>query len=236
MRTIEICCSSVAEAKIAENCGATRVELCSALSLEGLTPSIGVVARAVKECINIKINVLVRAREGNFVYNEDEIATMVEDIKAIKSAGANAVVIGALTQDGEIDETACKRMIEAAKPEMEITFHRAFDMCANPIKAIGTLIELGVDRVLTSGQSSCATEGAELLKKVFNHASGKIGIMPGGGINDKNIEELQSITGATEFHASARKKPAGYKACISTAFATSEMPSTDANQVKALVG
>ena len=111
MRTIEICCSSVAEAKIAENCGATRVELCSALSLEGLTPSIGVVARAVKECITIKINVLVRAREGNFVYNEDEIATMVEDIKAIKSAGANAVVIGALTQDGEIDETACKRMI-----------------------------------------------------------------------------------------------------------------------------
>ena len=234
MRTIEICCGSVAEAKLAHECGAARVELCSALALEGITPSIAVVSRTVSECAGLQVHVLIRPREGGFVYSHDEITTMIHDILAVKAVGAHGVVIGALTESGEIDIDACQRMIAAAKPELSVTFHRAFDVCANPLKALRTLIGIGCDRVLTSGQAPSAAEGAALLRTLVQEADGKIIVMPGGGINADNIADLQRATGAIEFHASARKKPAGYKPSLAAAFATGPLPTTDPDQVRRL--
>lgn len=203
MAILEICAGSVESAIAARDGGAKRIELCAALEVGGVTPSTGVIAEA-RKVDGLVLNVIIRPRGGDFLYNEYEVACMEEDIRTCKRLGADGVVIGALTAEGDIDKAVCKRLIEAADG-MSVTFHRAFDMCRNPHEALEELISLGCDRVLTSGQAPTAEAGIPLLKQLVEQAAGRIIIMPGCGVNSKNAAMILQDTKATEIHASARK-------------------------------
>ena len=203
MTILEICAGSVESAIAARDGGAKRIELCAALEVGGVTPSAGVIAEA-RKVEGLVLNVIIRPRGGDFLYNEYEVACMEEDIRTCKRLGADGVVIGALTAEGDIDKDACKRLIDTADG-MSVTFHRAFDMCRNPQEALEELISLGCDRVLTSGLASTAEAGIPLLKQLVEQAAGRIIIMPGCGVNSKNAAMILNATGAEEIHASARK-------------------------------
>ncbi|MEA3505584.1 MAG: copper homeostasis protein CutC [Bacteroidota bacterium] len=199
---LEICADSFNSAKAAERGGAARIELCDNLSLGGTTPSYGVVKNVVEK-LDIKCNVLIRPRVGDFVYSNDELNIMLDDIKLCKKLGVNGVVIGALTNDGDIDIDITRKMVAAAK-NMEITFHRAFDITRSPLQEIENLKSLGIDRLLTSGQRKTAFDGKELIKQLVKKC-GDVIIMPGSGINSNNIADIAAFTGAKEFHTSAKK-------------------------------
>lgn len=203
MAILEICAGSVESAIAARDGGAQRIELCAALEVGGVTPSAGLIAEA-RKIDGLTLNVIIRPRGGDFLYNEYEAACMEQDIRTCKQLGVDGVVIGALTADGDIDTVLCKRLIAAAKG-MSITFHRAFDMCRAPKKALEELIAMGCDRVLTSGQAATAEAGIPLLKELVQQAGRRIIIMPGCGVNSNNAAAILSATGATEIHASARK-------------------------------
>lgn len=203
MKILEICAGSVESAIAARDGGAQRIELCAALEIGGVTPSAGLIAEA-RKVEGLVLNVIIRPRGGDFLYDDYEIACMEEDIRTCKRLGVNGVVIGALTAEGDIDTVTCKRLIKAADG-MSVTFHRAFDMCRNPQKALEELIALGCHRVLTSGQAPTAEAGIELLSKLVEQADGRIIIMPGCGVSSNNAAKILQATGANEIHASARK-------------------------------
>lgn len=204
MRKIEVCCTSAEDVREAIHGGAIRVELCSAISCGGVTPSHGLISEVVAAAAGkIRINVLIRPREGTFCYSESEVRTMVSDIEFCREAGVDGVVVGALTPEGDIDIDTCRRMVAAAG-NMSVTFHRAFDVCRNPGQALEQVIGLGCDRLLTSGQQPKALAGAELLANLVELAGGRIIVMPGSGINPGNIAEIERITKASEFHSTAR--------------------------------
>ncbi|MBC5773124.1 copper homeostasis protein CutC [Pontibacter sp. KCTC 32443] len=203
---LEICVDSVASALAAEQGGAQRVELCDYLAGGGTTPSTGMI-EVVRKSINIGLHVLIRPRRGDFLYSEAEFEVMKKDIALCRELGADGVVIGALTKYGSIDTAGTAELMAQAEP-MSITFHRAFDLCADPIKALDDLLALGVDRLLTSGQQETALQGAELIRELHKRAAGKMIIMPGGGVTPANVQELLSITGVREVHASFRKSVA----------------------------
>lgn len=203
MATLEICAGSVCSAIAARDGGASRIELCSALEVGGVTPSAGLI-REARKVEGIALHVLIRPRGGDFLYDESETACMEQDIVTARECGADGVVIGALTAEGEIDIAVCQRLVKAAEG-MHVTFHRAFDMCREPLKALEDIIALGCDRVLTSGQASTAQAGIPLLRQIVEAAAGRIKIMPGCGVNSDNASEILQATGATEIHASARK-------------------------------
>lgn len=203
MREIEVCVTSLHEAKEAYQAGAKRIELCSALCTGGVTPSYGCIKTIRKELPKLKINVLIRPRGGDFCYSEEEIQTMLEDIEVCKALGVNGIVIGALKEQGDIDIDTVKRLIAAGKG-LRITFHRAFDCCNTPFNALEEIIALGCDRILTSGQKHNVTEGKEMLRQLVEKANGRIIIMPGSGVNIDNIAELESYTKAKEFHSTAQ--------------------------------
>lgn len=198
---LEVCTDSIASVEIAKQAGAYRVELCSGLSDGGLTPSLALIQAAVKT--GIRVNVLIRPRSGDFLYSPHDIDIMINDIKAAANIGANGIVIGALCPDGSLDIEACKKMIDAAG-NLEITFHRAFDVCADPFKAIDQLVSLNVNRILTSGQAENAKKGMPMLKRFVEYANNRISIMAGCGINLSNAKEILMQTGVTELHASCR--------------------------------
>lgn len=202
MRKIEVCSTSLDDVREAEAGGAIRIELCSAITCGGVTPSHGLIKSVVDANLNLDINVLIRAREGGFCYTEAEVETMCQDIEFCREAGVHGVVIGALTADGDIDMEACQKMVAAAG-EMSITFHRAFDICREPLVALEQIISLGCHRLLTSGQQSSAEQGAEFIAELVKRAAGRIIIMPGAGINPKNIAAIEQKTAATEFHSTA---------------------------------
>ena len=203
MAILEICAGSVESAIAARDGGATRIELCAALEIGGTTPSAGLIAEA-RKIEGIVLNVIIRPRGGDFLYNEHEAACMEQDIRTCRPLGADGVVIGALTAEGDIDTALCKRLIDAADG-MSITFHRAFDMCRDPKRALEELIAIGCDRVLTSGQAATAEAGLPLLKELVQQAAGRISIMPGCGVNSGNAARILQATAAVEIHASARK-------------------------------
>lgn len=203
MKILEICAGSVASAVAARDGGAQRIELCAALEVGGVTPSAGLIAEA-RKVEGLVLNVIIRPRGGDFLYDDYEVACMEEDIRTCKRLGVDGVVIGALTANGDIDTATCKRLIKVADG-MSVTFHRAFDMCRNPQKALEELIALGCHRVLTSGQAPTAEAGIELLSKLVEQADGRIIIMPGCGVNSNNAAKILKATGANEIHASARK-------------------------------
>lgn len=202
MRTIEVCCSSLDEAREAEAGGARRIELCAAIACGGVTPSLGTIRTVVEAGLNIDINVLIRPREGGFCYSEAEVEAMCRDIDTCRRMGLHGVVIGALTTEGDIDVAACRQMMDAAG-DMSVTFHRAFDVCRRPMEALEQIIALGCDRLLTSGQKPTAAEGTELIARLVGQAAGRIIIMPGAGINPSNIALIEQKTAATEFHSTA---------------------------------
>lgn len=202
MAKLEICAGSVESVLAARNGGASRVELCAALEIGGITPSAGLIAQA-RKIEGIELNVIIRPRGGDFLYDEYEVSCMEHDIHTCKALGVDGVVIGTLTAEGDIDTTVCQRLIAAADG-MSITFHRAFDMCRNPQKALEDIIAMGCHRVLTSGQAATATEGIPMLKELIHQAGNRIIIMPGCGVNSSNAAHILQETGATEIHASAR--------------------------------
>lgn len=202
-RMLEVCVGSVASAIAARDGGAVRVELCSALEVGGVTPSVGLM-RAVRAVDGIAMHVLIRPRGGDFLYDESEVSCMDQDILAARECGADGVVIGALTADGDIDVNVCRRLVQAAG-DMHITFHRAFDMCREPLQALEDVISLGCDRILTSGLAATAEAGMALIAKLVEVADGRISIMPGCGVNSGNAAHILDVTGAVEIHASARR-------------------------------
>lgn len=200
--TYEICIDSVAGAIAAEKAGAHRVELCAALFEGGLTPTLGTVRAALAAVSSIKVNVIVRPRGGDFIFDEHEVAAMEHDVALIREAGAHGVVIGALTPAGTIDRPVVERLLAAAGG-LPVTFHRAFDMAADPFAALEELIELGVGRVLTSGQDVSVLEGAPLIAELVERAGDRIIVMPGGGVTDRNVARVVAATGAREIHFAA---------------------------------
>ena len=195
---IEICLESVESVIAAEKGGADRVELCSDLFEGGVTPTIGTVKTALKKS-NIKINVMIRPRGGDFCYSDEEFEVMLEDVRALKDTGINGIVFGILTPEGDVDIVRSKELIELARP-LPVTFHRAFDMTRDPYKSLEDLINLGVDRVLTSGQEATVPEGADLLEELVKIAGDRIIVMPGCGITERNFPKLQEKIKAKEYH------------------------------------
>ncbi len=200
---LEVCAGSIGSVKAAAKGGAFRVELCSALSEGGITPSIGFVHEAVKAG-GVKVNVLIRPRGGDFIYTPEEVDCMCHDIRAIRNEGADGVVIGALLPDGDIDAEACRRMISEAEG-MSVTFHRAFDLCRDMDTAMQQIIALGCDTLLTSGQHPSALEGCDSLRYLNEKYGDKITIMAGSGVASGNAADIVARTGCTTLHASARK-------------------------------
>lgn len=201
---IEVCIESVESAVIAQDCGADRVEVCSALSEGGITPSLGLVHR-IREKLNIGVHVIIRPRRGDFCYSDDEFACMKNDVKFFREIGVDGFVFGILTKDGEIDCQRCREIIECAG-KVSITFHRAFDAVKDPFKALEDCISLGIDRILTSGLRQKAEEGIPMLKQLTERAKGRIIILAGSGINENNIEKIIRETGVKEIHLSAKER------------------------------
>jgi copper homeostasis protein len=200
---LEIAASSLASALAAQEGGAGRVELCASLAEGGLTPSYATIALA-RERLLIPLYVLIRPRGGDFLYNDLELETMRRDIEACARLGCDGVVIGALDADGNVALGACRDLIFSAR-SLGVTFHRAFDLARDAAHALEDIIALGCERVLTSGQRATASEGAEEIRALIGHAGRRIVIMPGAGIDARNIAALRDATGASEFHASAKR-------------------------------
>ncbi|MFD0507953.1 copper homeostasis protein CutC [Streptomyces chiangmaiensis] len=176
----EVCVDSAAGARVAQDAGAHRVELCSALFVGGVTPSAGLIEATVAAAPAIGVHVLIRPRGGDFIYDDDEIRIMVRDIETAAALGAHGTVIGALTAEGDIDTPTVRRMLTAAGG-LSVTFHRAFDMARDQFAALKEVVALGVHRVLTSGGESTALEGAPRLAELIRAADNRVVIMPGGG-------------------------------------------------------
>ena len=200
---IEICANSVESAVKAQEGGAYRVELCAGIPEGGTTPSFGDIRMARQLLQETKLHVIIRPRGGDFLYSHLELEIMLHDIKVAKQLGADGVVFGCLTADGNVDIAAMKMLMNAVG-DMNVTFHRAFDMCKNPKEALEQIIELGCTRILTSGQEENALAGIPLLKELIEQADGRIIIMPGCGVNPNNILQIAEETGASEFHFSGR--------------------------------
>jgi len=188
-------------ARAAKSGGAARVEVCGALGLGGITPSRGLVEQCVK-LGGIDVMMMIRPHAGGFCYGDDDIDTMLRDIRDAKQLGVQGVVLGALRDDGRIDHSLCQRLIEAARP-LAVTFHRAFDVTPDPMEALNHLLDLGVERLLTSGQAASAMEGRDVIRDLVRHAGNSLTVMAGAGIRGQDVATLIQATGVREIHASA---------------------------------
>jgi copper homeostasis protein len=198
---LEICCGSTEDAVEAERGGADRVELCSALFLGGLTPSIGSL-REAKQRLKIPVMAMDRPRQAGFCYSPTEFAVMERDADLLLEHGADGIVFGILNSDGTVD-TARSRMIRDRIRERQTVFHRAFDVTPDPFHALEELIDLGITRVLTSGQCNGAPEGSTLIKQLIDRARGRIEVLPGAGIGLDNVRDVVITTGCTQVHMTA---------------------------------
>jgi copper homeostasis protein len=203
---LEVCIASVEDAVGAAAGGADRLELNAALPLGGLTPSLGTLLE-VKQAVGLPVLVMVRPRPGGFAYDDREFQVMRRDADLALQAGADGIVFGVLTENGEVDVERCQRLVAQAG-DREAVFHRAFDFTPDPLAALEQLIDLGVKRVLTSGQAETALRGADLIAELVRRAAGRIEVLPGGGINRHTVAELVVRTGCTQVHASLRQRRA----------------------------
>ena len=185
---IEIATSDFSTTKSAVEGGADRIELCAALSDGGTTPSYGHIRRC-RESFDALLYPIIRSRGGDFLYTKDEYETMLHDVKLCKQLGCDGIVIGLLNMDGTIDMARTSELIEIAYP-IGVSFHRAFDRCRDPFAAMEELIEIGCERILTSGQKPAAPEGVELIAELNKKADGRIIIMPGSGVRKENIKMI----------------------------------------------
>lgn len=200
---VEICVDSPDAAAAAEAGGAVRVELCANLFEGGTTPSAGCIRVTRERVGRAGLHVLIRPRAGDFLYSESEWAVVCADVITAKTLAADGVVVGCLTPEGDIDVVRLQQLVALARP-MQVTFHRAFDMCREPRRALEQLVELGVDRLLTSGQDSSCLEGVDLIAELHAQAAGRIVVMPGGGITARNVAKIVAATGVRDVHMSAR--------------------------------
>ncbi|MEM7039995.1 MAG: copper homeostasis protein CutC [Bacteroidota bacterium] len=205
--TLEVCVDSIEAAISAEQAGADRIELCSALALGGLTPGPGLLRQAHNR-LSIPWYVLIRSRAGDFCYSAAEAAVLLDDIAAAKSAGAHGLVLGALNPLGDVDLPLMRDLMAAAAP-LPVTFHRAFDRCRDPETALEAVVTLGAARILSSGQAATAWEGRTLLRRMVQQADGRLSIMPGSGIHADHVAVLAAETGALELHFSATRMVPG---------------------------
>jgi copper homeostasis protein len=200
---LEIIGFNIESCLIAQAAGANRIELCDSPGDAGTTPSYGFI-KAARKILNIDLYPIIRPRGGDFLYSNDEFEIMKTDVQLCKETGCDGVVIGMLNKDGSIDKKRCSKLVSLAYP-LSVTFHRAFERCANPFEALEDIIEIGCERILTSGQQPTASEGAALINELIRQAADSIVIMPGSGVRSDNIVEIAKQTGAAEFHSSAKK-------------------------------
>jgi len=217
---IEIATSDFLTTKSAVEGGADRIELCANLAEGGTTPSFAHIKKC-RESFNIALFPIIRPRGGDFLYTKDEFEIMKNDIKLCNELGCEGIVIGLLNMDGTIDMTRTSELIELAYP-MDVTFHRAFDRCKDPFIALEELIEIGCQRILTSGQTPTVSEGVDLIAELNKKADDRIIIMPGSGVRKENIKMLAEKTGCIEFHSSLRGKAKSPMQFVHPAFASSE--------------
>lgn len=203
---IEVCLDNLESLPLAIAGGATRIELCSALALGGLTPSYGIMYQAAQQA-NVPIYAMIRPRQGDFLYAKDDIASMLHDIDAAAKAGLQGVVFGALTQEGDINLPAMRQLIQHAhQQQLGVTFHRAFDHCRHVSQALEHLIDLGCERVLTSGTKPTALAGVDILRQLVKQADNRIAIMAGAGINAHNVRDIVTASGVQQVHLSGKSQ------------------------------
>ncbi len=200
---LEACVGSYASAMAAARGGADRLELCANLVIGGTTPSAELLRQVKRDC-GVPVNVLIRPRFGDFLYDEWEMEQMCREIERFRDLGANGVVIGTLTKEGELDTGKMKALMACAG-DLEVTLHRAFDMTRDPFDTLEKAVELGCRTILTSGQAQSAPQGAALLKRLQEQAGDRIVLMAGSGVKSGNIQKIHGQTGIVTFHGSARK-------------------------------
>ena len=232
MALIEICAYSLADALTAQSAGADRIELCADASVGGITPSAGIIQTA-RELLSIPLFVMIRPRGGDFVYSDSEFAAMTRDIEFCRNLKVDGVVLGMLDSQHNVDRARTAELVAAARP-METTFHRAFDLTADPAQALEDVIAAGCSRILTSGHRPTAIEGAVEIAKLITAANGRITVMPGSGVRSTKLADLARHTGATEFHSSARAVAATAKASNTIEQTFGELHPIDADEVQRL--
>ena len=208
MKLLEVCCGNLDSVHAAVKGGAPRIELCSALELDGLTPSWEDLRTARALYPHLTIHVLIRPRPGDFCYSPAELQQMAADIRTALSLGADGIVIGCLTPEGDVDIPAMQVLMADAR---NVTFHRAFDVCRRPFDALEAIIGLGCRRLLTSGQAPTVAEGTDMVRALRERAAGRIGLLPGCGVTPRNARRILELTGCTEIHASASHTVNGRK-------------------------
>jgi copper homeostasis protein len=233
--TLEVCANSAQSAIEAQNGGAVRVELCDNLGEGGTTPALSQI-EITRKYIDIQLNTIIRPRGGDFFYSDLEFEIMKRDIHDCGKAKCDGVVFGILNIDGSIDKKRNTELVDIARQYgMSITFHRAFDRCRDLFQSLEEIIDMGCNRILTSGGMNSAPEGSAVIKELIEQAKGRISIMPGGGITENNIHELVRATGLKEFHGSFRSKYWGHMEYTSPAFTEDEeyyILQTDPNKVR----
>src|SRR6476620_8110188 len=217
---LEIATSDFETTKSAVEGGADRIELCANLNEGGTTPSYGTIYQC-RENFDVLLYPIIRPRGGDFLYTDDEFEIMLHDLKLCKQSGCDGIVIGILNKDGTIDVKRTAALVDIAYP-MGVTFHRAFDRCRNAFEALEQLVQIGCERILTSGQQPTVNEGMELIAELNKIADHRIVIMPGSGVRKANIKLLAEKTGCKEFHSSLRDKVKSKMNFIHPAFENSQ--------------
>lgn len=204
---IEACVDSVRGAVVAEQAGISRIELNCALELDGLTPPLGLLQR-VRAHVKIPIICMVRSRAGNFCYSQDDWLTMNNEVSWLIDHGADGLAFGALDADGKLDIDRCQAFAENArhrKSDCELVFHKAFDVASDWRVTMDSLVDIGFDRIMTSGQSPTAVAGLDELRQMFQYAAGRTEILPAGGVRSHNAAQIVRETGCSQVHGSFRK-------------------------------
>lgn len=199
---IEVCIDNLESLHYARHGGATRIELCSSLALGGLTPSLGFMKQAIKHA-HIPVYAMIRPRQGDFLFSDDEIELMLEDIHAAKQAGLQGVVVGVLTAQSQINRDVLATLVKEAKG-LGVTFHRAIDQCLEPFEALDTIMSAGCERVLTSGLKANALAGADTIARMVQHCGNHLSIMAGAGVTAENAAEIIAKSGIKEIHLSGK--------------------------------
>lgn len=228
---LEVCVDSVAGVEAAVAGGADRIELCAALEVGGLTPSVGLM-RVAAGC-GVPVYAMIRPRAGDFVFAGAEVAAMLADIDAAREAGLAGVVLGASLPDGRLDAAILQRLVDRAQG-MGLTLHRAFDLVPELGEAVEVAVRLGFERILTSGQAETAVAGVGVLEQVFALAAGRIAVMPGGGVSAETVGILRDRLALREVHGSCSVVVQGEGRVQALGFNGPRLRRTDAGRVRAL--
>ena len=233
---LEIAVFSVEAAVTALKAGAHRIEFCEHPQEGGTTPSYGSL-KTLRSYTTQPVFPIIRPRGGDFLYSRSEFEVMKADLLIVKELGYLGAVIGLLNADGSIDTNRTKELVDIAGPSMQISFHRAFDRCKDPIKSLEDIIATGCKRILTSGQVPNAVDDLPLLKKLVEQAGDRIIIMPGSGVRSNNIKEIIQATGAKEIHSSARKMQASQMSYIKESMKENmQATGVDTDEIKKMLG